>query len=347
MPAIITHDTFGRDAYARLYEIIGESNDECNAFLLGNQGPDVLFYGSVNPLARASRGLGTQMHRERTSELLRAFVEAANLSPAIDPASQLGTTHTRLVRENVGATPFDIAWSYVLGFVCHYALDSTVHPFVYAQQTALCTAGEPGLDESCGHEVHATIESELDELVLSVKRKETIASFDPSERILRANDYVLDIVSTLHAEVAWSVFGRRIEPNAFKTSVKAFRQVQRLVYSASGLKREAIGRVETMFRRFSFLRALSHRNVSIEESIFDNHERLPWTDPASDSVRTETFWDLYDNALRASEEDIAMLLALKGHPERVRREAFAQMTQGLNFNGDVLGARIVATEDII
>ena len=43
MPAIITHDFFGRDVYDNLFKTIGGSRDEADAFLLGNQGPDPLF----------------------------------------------------------------------------------------------------------------------------------------------------------------------------------------------------------------------------------------------------------------------------------------------------------------
>lgn len=348
MPAIITHDTFGRDVYARLYELIGESKDECDAFLLGNQGPDALFYGSVNPLARMSRGLGTQMHREKTSELIRAFVDAANLSPDIEPARQISSASPLWrIHPHASSTPFDIAWGYALGFFCHFILDSTLHPFIYAQQEALCHAGEPGLDDRSAHEVHALIESELDELVLSTKRNETIASFDPSERVLKANDYVLDIVSTQYAEVVWSVFGKRLEQNAFKTSVKAFRQIQRLVYSPAGYKREAIGRIETVFRRFSFLRALSHRNVDLKKSLFDNHDHLPWIDPATNSPRTASFWDLYDEALISALAGIEKLLLLKAHPERVHPEIFLSITKGKDFNGCPTNAVIIASENII
>ena len=41
---IITHDFFGRDVYDALFQTIGGSRDEADAFLLGNQGPDPLFY---------------------------------------------------------------------------------------------------------------------------------------------------------------------------------------------------------------------------------------------------------------------------------------------------------------
>ena len=59
MPALITHDFFGRDVYDRLYTFIGGSRDEADAFLLGNQGPDPLFYpvlmSPVNGFSHASR----------------------------------------------------------------------------------------------------------------------------------------------------------------------------------------------------------------------------------------------------------------------------------------------------
>ena len=55
MPALITHDFFGRDVYDRLYTFIGGSRDEADAFLLGNQGPDPLFsWYSVRSCARTT-----------------------------------------------------------------------------------------------------------------------------------------------------------------------------------------------------------------------------------------------------------------------------------------------------
>lgn len=53
MPALITHDFFGRDVYDRLYTFIGGSRDEADAFLLGNQGPDSVLPGAQSAVARA------------------------------------------------------------------------------------------------------------------------------------------------------------------------------------------------------------------------------------------------------------------------------------------------------
>lgn len=38
-----------------------------------------------------------------------------------------------------------IGRAYALGYVCHYLLDSTVHPLIISQVNALCGAGVEGL----------------------------------------------------------------------------------------------------------------------------------------------------------------------------------------------------------
>ena len=145
MPALITHDTFGRDVYDRRHSFIGGTRDEADAFLLGNQGPDPLFYSVLSPRLHAVHRLGNRMHNEKPSELLEAFKQSLFV-----------------LKEGERG----IGRAYALGFLCHYLLDSTMHPFVFFQEYQACDAGEPGLDRSHGSEVHGVIESEFDELVL-------------------------------------------------------------------------------------------------------------------------------------------------------------------------------------
>ena len=52
MPAIITHDLFGKDVYGETFDTIGGSRDAAEAFLLGNQGPDPLFFVAPDPRYR-------------------------------------------------------------------------------------------------------------------------------------------------------------------------------------------------------------------------------------------------------------------------------------------------------
>ena len=117
------------------------------------------------------------MHNKKPSELLTALKNSLGI---------------------LNSAEREVGRAYALGFLCHYTLDSTMHPFVYFHEYRLCDAGVPGLTRADGSEVHGTIESELDELVLFEKRGETIATFNPSAEILNASNFTLHVISKMY-----------------------------------------------------------------------------------------------------------------------------------------------------
>ena len=96
MPTTYAHDLFGKEVYKKL-------PSDMKA-LIGLHGPDILFYYMVskNPVTQ----FGIEMHHEKA----RAFFEEG----------------MRQVRRNDDEALF----AYLLGFGCHYILDSTCHPYV-------------------------------------------------------------------------------------------------------------------------------------------------------------------------------------------------------------------------
>lgn len=319
MPALITHDFFGRDVYDRLFNLVGGSRDEADAFLLGNQGPDPLFYTVISPRLRAHTRLGSTMHNQKPSELIKAFKDSLGILNSAE--------------ETVGR-------AYALGFVCHYTLDSTMHPFVFFHEYRLCDAGEPGLSRADGTEVHGIIESELDELVLYKKRAETVATFNPSTEILKASDFVLHVVSKMYAYVALTVYGEFIPNTLFETAVKDFRLTQRAFHSPTGAKRALIGHLERALRPHSFFQSMSHRATELTESMFDNREHKPWANPFTGKVCTLSFWDLYDQALLRTRENIPAF-----DKEGFNLESSRAITHDLDFSGEPVVAMVVSVED--
>ncbi len=109
MPAIFTHVQFGKAVAAALpSDLQGYANRHPEAFYLGTQGPDILFYHkpfkskAKNPV----RKLGWDMHEQLSAPF---FIRAAK----------------RLVTSDDEAEK-----AYVLGFLCHFTLDSACHPFI-------------------------------------------------------------------------------------------------------------------------------------------------------------------------------------------------------------------------
>lgn len=320
MPAIITHDLFAKDVYNEVFESVGGTRDEAEAFLLGNQGPDPLLFIGADVRSVGFSKLGSTIHRTRPTEFIMALKEAVPALPAAERSR---------------------ARAYVLGFLCHYELDRAVHPLVYSQVNALCGAGVEGLGDEARSEVHAVIETELDELALTAKRGETVASFNPAVAVLKGTRPMLDTVSRLYALAVKSAYGLDIPQGLFAQAVQTERAAWRVLYSPSGMKRQALGALERLVRPHSIAAALSHRAEERTYTPFANVERAPWRHPFTEAVSRADFWELYEGARLSALASIAA----------IDRDDFdaadaARLTGDVNFYGEPVVALVVAVEDV-
>lgn len=320
MPAIITHDLFAKDIYGETFESVGGSREAAEAFLLGNQGPDPLFYVAADPRYREFSQLGSTIHQARPAEFIVALKAAV---PALAP-------HER---------PW--ARAYVLGFLCHYELDRTVHPLVYSQVNALCSAGVEGLGDDARSEVHAVIETELDELTLTRKRNETVASFNPATAVLKGSPALLRAISSLYVRAVKDAFDLDIPANLFAAGVRAQRAAQRVLHSPGGWKRAVLGATERLVRPHSMLAALSHRAEERTTTPFANLDHQPWENPFTGQSSTDDFWDLYETARQHALDAMAMV-----DDDGFTAADARALTNDVNFRGEPVVALIVAVEDV-
>ena len=319
MPAIITHYLFGQDAYQRFESLVGSSADERDAFMLGNQGPDPLYFTVLAPSIAKHHELAVAMHHEKPSELLVALKRSLDTLPEEDRA---------------------IGRAYAQGFLCHYLIDSIVHPFVYSQQFAYCSAGEPDLEDTDSHEVHATIESELDEVLLYQRTGTTIKAFSPEKEALRANGRVLRVVSRMYLFMALSAYQKFVPARLFARAVSCYRLGLRALRSPRGIKRTILARVEQRFRAHSFYGSMSHRAIELSESAFENRNRAMWKDPFTDEVRNESFGNLYERALGE-----AQLCLASFDKASFDMDAAHRITNDLNFLGESTVATLLVIEN--
>ena len=105
MPTTYAHDLFGKKIYAKLpAEIQKVIRRNTNLYRIGLHGPDILFYDMLKPKVTET---GIAMHRECAA-----------------PFFERGMTLVRTTHD-------EKLLAYLLGFGCHYLLDSACHPFVY------------------------------------------------------------------------------------------------------------------------------------------------------------------------------------------------------------------------
>lgn len=254
MPGIATHYVFGTDAYRAADQAIGERPVDLAAFLLGNQGPDPLFYLAATPMERPIRRIGKTMHRQNTAALLRSM-------------------HERMI---ANAEDASIA-AYALGFLCHYILDSTVHPLVYAQEHAICSIGIERLKGEWPHHVaHATIETSIDEYVLTTRLGTTAAAMPPHKTMLQCPADTLAAISSALADVIGQVYETECPKTAFATAVGLFRASQKTLDSKSSGLRRHLDYLPKSGPVMAYVRSLSHRPGPLPHTPFTNDDHVTW-----------------------------------------------------------------------
>lgn len=313
MPAIIAHHLFGEEAYEALSSHIGESDVQRDAFLLGNQGPDPLLCLKLLPSSTGYRNIGTIMHEKAPTSLLTAV-------------------HRHFVN---GAQSHEnpTCRAYALGFLCHYLLDSTVHPLVYAQQYALVGAGVDGLTGAReGREIHALIETELDELLLAEKLNTTVADYSPHDEILACPTAELAAISTRFASVAENAYGMTVPKLAFVTSVNMYRVAQAALDSKRDGVRKYADYAKLAGKAYLHIQALTHSATPQAVVSFANNDHVPWPHPFEPGKTVSASFDeLYEDTLRRA----CTVVPLFAQRDFSSADC-AELTGNVNFRGERL-----------
>jgi hypothetical protein len=150
MPTTYAHYTFGQEVLKLLKDDIKNLiNKNKDLFNIGLHGPDILFY--YHPLK--SNNISKTGHRLHS---LNADAFFENARKVINICSD-----------------YDAACAYVLGFVCHFMLDSQCHPYIRQKENNTLT--------------HGAIEAEFDRLLM-LKNKMDPISFKPTAHIVHNSD---------------------------------------------------------------------------------------------------------------------------------------------------------------
>lgn len=274
MPAIITHHLFGEQSATLLPEGMVSSEEELLAFLLGNQGPDPFFFrffGTPKQI-KNSMALGHKMHEQQMYKAFSALRDGVSHLPARD--AQVGR-------------------AFALGVLSHYALDRAAHPFIYAQEHAIIGANAEL--RGSGSEVHAVIESEIDSWMLWQKRHSTVLDCPPARELVYT-DRILQVAGALMSQVAWSVFGLEVTPDAYGAAVKSMGMLYNVIEPAGSLGAHATGNIERLVRSHSLIQALSHQVVRSNECAAANLEHYDWVSPFTGEHTNMSFLDCFDKA---------------------------------------------------
>lgn len=256
MPYLYAHALHGLSAQA-LFEkpLFDITSAHADAFLLGLYGPDVYFGDRLPPplFAKHQKQLANDLH-------------------GLDAGVLFQKLFALTYRD-------DRAFSYAIGFLCHFVLDSTLHPYIESR----ARGGD-----------HTRYEMRQDLLIR--KRADDARLFVPPTALYRT-DTALRLADTLHTLLFKELFARNTD-GVYRRSYKKWQRVQQLVYDPTGRKRKLLARLDRASghegRLSGFLLTIDPDDA---RDLF-NEAHEPWCAPWDiHSVSTESYFDLFDSAV--------------------------------------------------
>ena len=185
MPACVTHYYFAEDVLSELDNDM-KNNINKTAFYWGAQGPDFLFCHRYFPWmkGRSLIEYGYKIHENKPSKIFEAMRDF--LKNHDDPVYR----------------------SYIYGFCCHYALDSTAHPYVNVFADELNKDREYETQQT----LHGEIEGSLDTIILR-NRDGKLPTEINLKRFFPKNEAIQRKIAKVIKYVIFSAFNVEIDEN--------------------------------------------------------------------------------------------------------------------------------------
>ena len=264
MPDLVVHNSMGDHVLKRLPQEIAADIDS-DAFHVGVLGPDPYFFYRFFflPLANGVDKRGKAMHHKRCGAFLM----------------ELG--------KRCAASKNSAAFSYFEGFLCHYALDSTAHPYIN-----MLAAKRPGM--------HTAVERKLDNIELKRQHKQ------PKDimRLFVPFPEVPEIRQSMKAVYGW-------DDDLFRTGYRHMKLFLWFIKDQHGFLAKITAATADLIAKITgqnpgFIRAVSYRNHladDLDVGDFDRYER----EAVDFAVKLITSAEDY-RAGRISEQDLAAVI---------------------------------------
>lgn len=281
MASIATHYIFSEDVSihlpAQIHELIRQHS---GAYHMGAQGPDLFFY-DLPHLAITSKqhNIGTIMHERKTDSFLAHMLEEiAVLSREETDGGNTDALHSAL--------------AYFYGMLTHYCLDSTIHPYVYSRTTFPDTATNA---KSRSLAAHCQLESDIDEILYQEHTGETINNHRRSDFIAITKKQAAAVAPVL-ANAINKTYGCRLSASYLRGTIARAKWTNSRLQDNNGWKKVHLTNLEHKLTGSSVGTSLIF-HTTLPSRLCMNEDHQIWRIPATGKLRTDSVYELFDQAL--------------------------------------------------
>ena len=254
MPDCALHTSFAREVRDRLQpETAGKIRTV--PFEFAAFGPDPWFL--YKPWKDKRQGRGRRMHTTRTGEFLNA-----------------------LARRAAESSHPDELFSYLAGFLCHYALDSATHPYIISRTTREILV--PG--------AHRMFEHSLD--TLQMRRDGNLEGKHPLTSHYMAKMKLPEALDGDLEKVYGDVYGWKKVRKALNGTYRRFYLCYRMMENPKGF----LARL-TRLTGSEKLKSLAYSESLLDGTDVENEGHAPWCHSHEESeIHTESFGEMRQKA---------------------------------------------------
>lgn len=272
MPNIITHYLFAESVKNEIknQKTLAAIKEYPNEYIIGSNGPDFFFFYhffSKKAFDVRFRNYGSILHSSHVNDFYQLAIEAMHKES--DPDVQ------------------EAMRSYIAGHLCHWALDSTAHPYIF-YRTGDCKGYSASM--------HHRFESMMDTMMLKKLLDTDIRKFHfPS---LTRSGLISDrVITNVYKPIIKAVFNDEITQQDIRDALNDWEKLQRWLYDPKELKIKFIKQYEKI-KHQPWLFSGNVVPVRIDEryDILNENHSL-WKYPADPTREShESFMDLFEKA---------------------------------------------------
>jgi len=237
---------------------------------LGAQGPDPLYYNHFSKEYNEYRKYADKMHDTTTDKLFLNMIE--------------------YVKNNLSKHTF----SFLSGFICHYALDVKIHPYIY-HKVGVYKKEDPDTHQYRG--LHLKFERSIDALLIEKDLKIKHHKFklikkhfplnQPPSSAMKIMEYTLK--ETYNKENGGKMYYKSIE--------EMYKTLKYITTDPFGIKKQLYKIIDLFNKKKDmFYKDLSFYN-HLENYDFHNLEKNTWNHPITNEEYNYSVIELYDQAV--------------------------------------------------
>lgn len=275
MPGLITHLLCSHHVMGQLDESLQQSIKKYpSSYYLGSQGPDIFFYYLPAFLNKETLNLGLLLHKNNTQDYILSLLDYAK----------------KLKGENR-----DIALSYIMGHITHYALDSVAHPYIY-YNSGFKQKGN--IFKSIRHSLyHRKLETKIDTVLLN-----NLTEDKPSDKSLweffELSEKETLVISTIISRALNYTYGRYVSQKKTASILKYVLLSTKYLQTPAGRKRKVLEFLDDLTIYDEMKNSLIKDQGDIDIlNLNEDFWHVPWD---KELKKHSTFVELYNNGLKSS-----------------------------------------------